>query len=169
MPFVPPDFELPEIVQGDGFILRPIHMNDTLIDYDAVMTSIDSIRDTYWRAPGWPTEDLSFMQDLIDLAWHTKERQFRTSFVYIPVTPDGKVQLGAIYIDPSAKQGFDADVQMWIRASEVDSGFDERLYVFVRDWIDRDWPFQKVAFPAREISRAEWDALPPAPYADFRP
>ena len=168
MPFVSPDFVLPEIVECDGFVLRPIHMNDTLIDYDAVMTSIDTIRETYWRAPGWPQEDLTFMQDLIDLAWHTKERQFRTSFVYIAVSLDGKVQLGCIYIDPSVKEGFDANVQIWVRASESTTGFDDRLYQTARDWIAREWPFERVAYPGREISREEWDALPETPWAEYR-
>jgi hypothetical protein len=168
MPFVPPQFVLPEVVEFDGFVLRPIHVNDAVIDYDAVMTSIDTIRDTYWRAPGWPQDDLSLMQDLIDLAWHTKERQFRTSFVYIPVSLDGTVQLGAVYIDPSVKEGFDANIQIWVRGSEATTGFDERLYQTVREWIARDWPFEKVAYPGREISREEWDAIPAAPYSDFR-
>lgn len=167
MPFVPPDFEPPEFVQGDGFTIRPLHVTDAVIDYDAVMTSVSSIRDSYWRAPGWPQDDLSLMQNLIDLAWHTKERQFKTSFAYIPVSPDGSVELGCIYIDPSIKEGYDANVQMWVRESERDTGFDERLFTTVREWIARDWPFERVAYPGREISRAEWDALPPTPHAGF--
>ena len=168
MPFVPPEYQLPQVVECDGFVLRPIHMNDTPIDYDAVMTSVDHLFGSYWRAPDWPTEELSFTQDLVDLAWHTKERQFRTSFVYIAVSLDGKVQRGAVYIDPSAKEAFDADVQMWVRASEVRSGFDELLFRTVKEWIARDWPFERVAYPGREISREEWDALPPSRYAEYR-
>ena len=48
-------------------MIRPLHVNDAVIDYDAVMTSIDTIRDSYWRAPGWPYDDLTLMQNLIDL------------------------------------------------------------------------------------------------------
>ncbi len=169
MPFVPPEFEVPESVTGDGFVIRPLTVHDAVIDYDAVMTSIGAIRDSYWRAPGWPSDELSLMQNLIDLAWHTKERQFRTSFAYIPVTPDGKTELGCIYIDPSAKEGFDADVQLWVRASEAASGLDERLFGTVRHWLASDWPFERVAYPGREISREQWDALPTAPCADMRP
>jgi hypothetical protein len=168
MPFVPPDFSPPEVVEADGYLVRPIHVNDTPIDYDAVMTSVEHIRDSYWRAPGWPTHDLTFEQDLIDLAWHTKERQFRTSFVYIPVSLDGRQQLGAIYIDPSVKEGYDANIQIWVRASEADGDFEDRFFAFVQDWIARDWPFQRVAYPGKEISREEWDALPPTPFAEYR-
>jgi hypothetical protein len=166
MPFVPASFDVPESLHGDGFVIRPLHVTDAVIDYDAVMTSIGSIRDSYWRAPGWPQDDLTLMQNVIDLAWHTKEREFRTSFAYIPVSPDGRIELGCIYIDPSVKEGFDANVQMWVRASEATSGLDERLYATVREWIDRDWPFESVAYPGRQISREAWDALPPTPWAD---
>jgi hypothetical protein len=169
MPFVPPDFVVPERLETEEFVLRPLHVNDAVIDYDAVMTSIDDIRDTYWRAPGWPFDDLTLMQNLIDLAWHTKERQFRTSFAYIPVTHDGLVELGCIYIDPSAKEGFDANVQMWVRSSESGTGLDDRLFQTVKSWMANDWPFTQVAFPGREIGREEWDSIPPAPFADFRP
>jgi hypothetical protein len=167
MPFVPPDFEPPASVELDGFVLRPIHVNDAVIDYDAVMTSVDSIRDSYWRAPGWPPDDLTLMQDLIDLAWHTKERQFKTSFCYIAVSLDGEVQLGAAYIDPSVREGYDANVQTWVRASEAVRGFDQAFFEQVRDWIAREWPFQRVAYPGREITREEWDALPTTPWAEF--
>jgi len=168
MPFVPNEFQAPESLKGDGFTIRPLNVADALIDYDAVMTSIDHLHGSYWRAPDWPTEELTLIQNLIDLAWHTKERQFKTSFAYIPVTPDVGRELGCIYIDPSAKEAFDADVQMWVRASEVRSGFDELLFRTVKEWIARDWPFERVAYPGREISREEWDALPPSRYAEYR-
>jgi hypothetical protein len=165
---VPEDFEVPESVEGDGFLIRPLHVRDAVIDYDAVMTSVHSIRDSYWRAPGWPADDLTLMQNVIDLAWHTKERQLRTSFAYIPVNPQGTVELGCIYIDPSAKRDYDADVQMWVRASESESGLDGLLYGTVSAWIEREWPFERVAYPGRAIPREEWDALPPSPYAEYR-
>jgi hypothetical protein len=167
MPFVPEGFTPPERLDADGFTIRPLHVSDAVIDYDAVMTSIRTIRDSYWRAPGWPQDDLTLLQNTIDLAWHTKERQFRTSFAYIPVSEDGRVELGCIYIDPSVKEGYDANVQMWARESELASGFDATLFETVRDWIARDWPFERVAYPGREIPREEWDRLAPTPHAGY--
>lgn len=169
MSFVPAGFVVPERLEADGFVLKPLTIHDAVIDYDAVMTSIDTIRDTYWRAPGWPFDDLSLMQNVIDLGWHTKERQFRTSFAYIPVTPDGKIELGCIYIDPSAKQGFDADVQMWVRSSESETGLDAKLFETVKRWMAESWPFERVAYPGREITRADWDALPASDCLEYRP
>ena len=65
------------------------------------------------------------------------------------------------------KEGFDANVQMWVRASERGNGFDDQLFQTVRAWIERDWPFERVAYPGREISREEWDSLPPKPFSDY--
>lgn len=168
MPFVPADFVPPETLEGDGFTIRPLLVTDAVIDYDAVMTSIELIRDSYWHAPGWPSDDLTLTQNLIDLAWHTKERQLRTSFAYIPVSPDGSRELGCIYIDPSVKEGYDATVQFWVRASEAATGLEDRLDRAIRAWIADVWPFDRVAYPGRDIAREAWDALPPTPWAEYR-
>ena len=32
----------------------------------------------------------------------------------------------------------------------------------VRDWVAREWPFGRVAFPGRDVPWAQWRALPPA-------
>ena len=169
MPFVPTNFEPPQRLEGHGFTIRPLHVNDAVIDYDAVMSSIGLIKDSYWRAPGWPSTDLTLMQNLIDLAWHTKERQFKTSFAYIAVDPDDQVELACIYIDPSAKREYDADVQFWVRASEAETDLDDGLFATLKEWIARDWPFERVAYPGREISREEWDRLEASPCAEMRP
>lgn len=160
MPFVPDDFQVPELVDGPGFRIRPITIDDAVKDYEAVMTSVEWLRDTYYRAPGWPPDDLTLMQNLIDLAWHHKERQLRNSFCFIAVTPDDRVELACIYMDPPRKQGFDAEIQMWVRASEAGTGLDARVYETVRDWVARDWPWANVAYPGREQTREEWEALP---------
>ena len=84
------------------------------------------------------------------------------------MSPDGSVELGCIYIDPSVKEGFDANVQMWVRESERDTGLDGRLF---RDREARGsratGRSNDVAYPGREIARAEWDALPPTVHAGF--
>ena len=55
----------------------------------------------------WPTEDLTFEQDLIDLGWHQKEFQMRSSFAYTVVNLDESQVLGCLYIEPSKKADFD--------------------------------------------------------------
>jgi len=160
MPFVADDFRLPEPLVTDRYTLRPITVDDAVKDYDAVMTSVERLRDVYYRAPGWPSDDLSLMQNLIDLAWHHKERQLLRSFCYIAVTPDDQVELACIYIDPPVKEGFDVEIQFWVRESEAETGLDADIYDRLRAWITSTWPWERAAYPGREYTREEWDRLP---------
>ena len=94
------------------------------------MTSREHLWDQFGQAWGWPSEDLTLEQDLIDLASHQKEAQRRSLFAYAVMRPDERVQLGCIYIIPSDKQGVDAAVVL------------------------------RVAWPGRELPWDRYDALP---------
>lgn len=153
MPFVPADFTVPGTFETREFRLRMLTVNDVVKDYDAVMTSVDHLK-TIWPGSDWP-EGLTFEQDLIDLGWHQKEFQMRRSFAYTVVTPSESMVTGCVYINPTAKRGYDAVVYLWARQSELASGLETRLYAAVKDWVAKEWPFRKVAFPGRDI---EWDA-----------
>jgi hypothetical protein len=162
MAFLPADFEVPELVETARFRIRPLTVHDVVRDYDAVMTSLGHLRGVFGPGSGWPSADLTFEQDLIDLAWHQKEAQRRSSFAYAVMRPDERVQLGCVYVAPSAKAGFDAEVALWVRASEVGTGLDEELEGTVRAWLAERWPFRRVAWPGREIAWPDWEALPDA-------
>ncbi len=151
--FVPPEFEVPEKLETTEFRLRMLTVNDVVKDYDAVMTSVEHLK-TIWPGSSWP-EGLTFEQDLIDLGWHQKEFQTRRSFAYTVVTPSETVVTGCVYINPTRKRGYDAEIYLWARQSELASGLESRLYAAVKDWVARDWPFKKAAFPGRDI---DWDA-----------
>ncbi len=151
--FVPPEFKVPEKLETTEFRLRMLTVNDVVKDYDAVMTSAEHLK-TIWPGSSWP-EGLTFEQDLIDLGWHQKEFQTRRSFAYTVVTPSETVVTGCVYINPTRKRGYDAEIYLWARQSELASGLESRLYAAVKDWVARDWPFKKVAFPGRDI---DWDA-----------
>jgi hypothetical protein len=160
MRFLPSDFDVPELLETDRFRIRPLTIHDLVKDYDAVMTSREHLWDQFGQAWGWPSEDLTLEQDLIDLASHQKEAQRRSSFAYVVMRPDERVQLGCVYIVPSHKQGFDAAAAMWVRASEVAGDLDEVLYATVRRWLADRWPFTRVAWPGRELPWNHYDALP---------
>jgi hypothetical protein len=142
---LPPDFEVPELLETDRFRIRPLTIHDLVKDYDAVMTSREHLWAQFGQAWGWPAEDLSLEQDLIHLAWHQKEAQRGSSFAYAVMRPDERVQLGCMYIVPSEKQGFDAAAALWVRASEVADDLDQVLYATVRRWLAERWPFTRVA------------------------
>ena len=154
--FIPEDFRIPEKLETRHFRLRMLTVNDVVKDYDAVMTSIDHLKGVFGPESSWPSPDLSFEQDLIDLGWHQKEFQKRSSFAYTVVTPDESKIIGCLYIYPSEKEKYDARIIMWVRQSAACSGLDEILYQSVRNWISSQWPFKNPGYPGREISWEEW-------------
>ncbi|HET9950408.1 MAG TPA: GNAT family N-acetyltransferase [Candidatus Eisenbacteria bacterium] len=133
-------------------------VNDVVKDYDAVMSSVEHCK-TVWPGGAWP-EGLTLEQNLIDLGWHQKEFQTRRSFAYTVVQPDGAMILGCVYIEPTRRQGYDAEVYLWARQSTLAGGLEDRLYVAVKDWIAAKWPFKSAAYPGREISWETWRAIP---------
>ena len=48
----------------------------------------------------------------------------------------------------------------WVTKDQFDKGFEAILYREMKAWLAKSWPFQKVAWPGKEITRAEWKALP---------
>jgi hypothetical protein len=160
-PFVPDDFTIPLKLETGEFRLRMLTVNDVVKDYDAVMTSVEHLK-TVWPGGEWP-DGLTFEQDLIDLGWHQKEFQIRRSFAYTVVTPSESMVTGCVYINPTRKRGYDAVVYLWARQSELAGGLETRLYAAVREWIAKEWPFRKVAFPGRDIEWPAWRAIPDEP------
>ncbi len=158
MPFVPKEFKVPEKLETREFRLRMLTVNDVVKDYDAVMTSVEHLK-TVWPGDTWP-EGLTFEQDLIDLGWHQKEFQRRTSFAYTVVTPSESKVTGCVYINPTPKRGYDAVVYLWARQSELESGLESRLLTAVKEWLAKEWPFKKAAFPGHDISWEEWRKIP---------
>lgn len=147
MSFLPRDFVLPDRVVTERFLLRPITIHDLLKDYDAVMSSREHLWARFGVEWGWPREDMTIEQDLIDLAWHQKEHQLRSSFNYAVMSHDETRLLGCVYIDASEQEGVSAESAYWIRASELDSGLEEVLGEFVRHWIADVWPLERVIYP----------------------
>lgn len=156
-PFIPSDFKVPEKLETDKFRLRMLRVTDVVKDYDAVMTSVDHLQGIFGPRSKWPSKDLTFEQDLIDLGWHQKEFQTRSSFAYTVMNLDESQCLGCMYIFHPTKEKFDTEVYLWVRESARD--LDAFLYETVRKWISEKWPFKKVAYPGREISWGEWGKL----------
>ncbi|MCB9919724.1 MAG: GNAT family N-acetyltransferase [Planctomycetes bacterium] len=156
-PFVPISFQVPSTLETAEFRLRMLTVHDVVKDFDAVLTSVDHLR-TVWPGGTWPL-GLTLEQNLIDLGWHQKEFQTRRSFAYTVVSLAEDIVKGCVYIDPTHKKGYDAEVYLWARASELEGGLEERLYATVQGWIEREWPFEHVAFPGRSIEWSAWTEL----------
>jgi len=159
-PFVDRDFVIPQRLETDEFRLRMLTVNDVVKDYDAVMSSAKHLM-AIWPGSDWP-DGLTLEQNLVDLGWHQKEFQRRSSFAYTVVTLDESRVIGCVYIDPTRKRGYDAEVYLWAREAAVGSPSDARLFEVVRDWLAAEWPFENVAFPGREIDWESWNDIPEA-------
>ena len=144
MPFLPTEFTIPAVVQTERFRMRSITIHDAFKDYDAVMSSRDHLWSRFGAIWGWPAADLSIEQNIIDLAWHQKEFQLRSSFDYAVMSLDERRLLGCVYIDPPDASGTDADVWFWARQSELSTGLEEQLGEFVASWLASAWPLKKV-------------------------
>ncbi|MEL7537006.1 MAG: GNAT family N-acetyltransferase [Pseudomonadota bacterium] len=157
-PFVAPDFTVPEQLETAQFRLRMLTVNDVVKDYDAVMSSAEQLK-SVWPDSEWPN-GLTLEQNLIDLGWHQREFQRRSSFAYTVVTLDESKVVGCVYIDPTRKRGYDAEVYLWAREAALGSPADTKLFAAVNDWMAAKWPFENVAFPGREIDWESWESIP---------
>lgn len=154
--FLAAEFQVPDEVRTDRYRMRPLEVHDVVRDYDAVMSSIEHLQESFGVEYGWPTHDLSLEQNLVDLGWHQKEFERRTSFAYAVMSLDDKRELGCVYINPSPVPSYDAMVYMWVRSEETQNGLDQHLESRVRAWISESWPFERVAYPGRDFSWSDW-------------
>ena len=157
-PFVDKDFDVPQMLETQEFRLRMLSVNDVVKDYDAVMSSVEQLRNV-WPGSGWP-DGLTLEQNLIDLGWHQGEFQSRRSFAYTVVNLDETKVVGCVYINPTRKRGYDAEVYLWAREAELGSSQDSKLFEAVNGWLTEKWPFENSAFPGREIDWKTWSAIP---------
>ena len=156
--FVPTEFVVPSQLSTANFTLRMLSIDDVETDYEAVTSSAERLS-RVWPYSGWPA-GLTLRQNLIDLGWHEKEFQNRSSFAYTMVTPDESHVLGCVYFYPTEKVGYDTEVFLWVREGEVANDLDQALFEVVQQWLASDWPFENPAYPGRTISWEHWDALP---------
>ena len=156
--FVPSEFIIPEKMETEGYRLRMLSIDDVEKDFEAVISSAKHVSKV-WPDSDWP-DGLTLKQNLIDLGWHEKEFQNRTSFAYTMVTLDESKVLGCVYFYPTTKADHDAEVFIWVRESELGSGLDDKLIHAVKNWLERDWPFTNPAYPGRTITWDEWESLP---------
>jgi hypothetical protein len=68
--------------------------------------------------------------------------------------------LGCVYVYPTRKRGYDAEVYLWARETKLGTGLDASLYAEVKRWLKSEWPFVNAALPGRDIDWGTWNAIP---------
>jgi hypothetical protein len=139
--FVPVGFDVPLGLEHEQFRLRMLTVDDVVKDFDALCERVDQ------EGRRQPPFVETVAQNLVDLGWHQKEFEVRRSFAYTVVVPDESRVLGCVYVNPS--ETHDARVWMWLRRGAWEDGLDPLLEAAVRDWLEREWPFQTVDWTDR--------------------
>jgi RimJ/RimL family protein N-acetyltransferase len=148
--FVPGDFVVPLGLETLRFRLEPLGPEHNDPDYRAWSSSMEHIRSTPgWEKSSWPRE-MTLEENRADLQRHANDFANRAGFTYTVLEPGGDV-VGCVYIYPPQDDQHDVLVESWVRASHAD--LDEPLWRAVSDWLAAEWPFEKVDYAPRNVSR----------------
>ena len=158
---VPDSFRVPHRIEAKRFILVPLllTMDAVAKDFEAFMSSQEYLKTTFRPGEGWP-EGTTFQDALVDVGYWEFLWHFRESFAYSVRDPEDNYELGCLYVTPSRKAGYQAEVHSWVRESAVVTGLDEEVNEFSHTWIQEQWPFEKVAWPGRDIGWDQWRETP---------
>lgn len=120
-PFVPDEFEVPETVETESFRMRMLSPDELDLDYEAVTSSLEYLKgvSTPPMCGDWPPSNLTKEQDLNDLMRHKEKHLAREIFAYTILNNDESQCLGCVYIFPSTKIAFDAEIYLRVRESEA--------------------------------------------------
>jgi hypothetical protein len=99
-------------------------------------------------------------EDYGELKRHEWEFKNHSAFAYGILSPDKQTELACVYINPSDKQGYDANVHYWVTKAGADAKLDPVLDKAVREWVKTKWPFKSPGYPGRDMTQTQWNALP---------
>lgn len=154
--FVPDDFAVPKTYLDDCFRLSVLEPSVAALDYQVVMSSRERLRGIFDEYDDWPADDMTFAANYCDLVRHQREFEARIAFAYAVREPGGEGYWGCVYIVPSDTE-FDAEVYVWV--SDAQTAREAQLLGVVRAWLEREWPFNRVAYPGRALTWACWRKL----------
>lgn len=148
MAWLPDDFEHPLRVDlPTGHHLRPIHEDDTDIDFPAVMGSRARLWARYGEAWGWPPATMTIEADRADLHRHRIEIEAHETFNYA-VLDEGETELlGCVYVDPpdaDSPPGTDAVSSWWVVDAHAGGPLEAALDDLVPRWLAETWGFRRV-------------------------
>ncbi len=144
-----PDFVVPPPPATDRFRLEPLGPQHNAADHAAWTSSIAHIRaNPDFAGRSWPpVAGMSLEANLEDLRRHAEDFERRSGFTYTVLSVPGNDVIGCVYIYGSRQDPEVTDVRSWVRASHA--SLDTDLYRVVSDWVEREWPFGRVAYTPR--------------------
>ncbi len=142
---------VPDTWATPDLLLRPLTTQDVESDYEAVMSSVSSLRN--WEGTDWPRTDFTLEENLADLERHEREHLAGDAFTYTVTDPSGDLTLGCVYIRPLRRDGPDAppDVPgVWFWARDDHPDIEPRLLTAIREWLAAEWSFPTALFATNE-------------------
>ncbi|MGM9334631.1 GNAT family N-acetyltransferase [Streptomyces murinus] len=148
-PLVASDFVVPPPPATDRFRLEPLGPQHNAADHAAWTSSIAHIRaNPDFTGRSWPpVAGMSLEANLEDLRRHAEDFERRAGFTYTVLSVPGNDVIGCVYIYGSRQDPEVTDVRSWVRASHA--FLDADLCRVVSDWLEREWPFGRVAYAPR--------------------
>jgi hypothetical protein len=153
MAFESDSFRVPEELQTEEFLLRPLRESDAELDYYAVMESREFLR--VWEQSTWPADDFTLESNRADLVRHERQHAAGEAFTYTVMTPDETQCLGCVYIFPTTApmysrpeiastdgeewSAYEAAFYFWVRRSRLADGLDRRLLEALGPWFAEAW------------------------------
>jgi RimJ/RimL family protein N-acetyltransferase len=145
--FVPPTFVVPLRLETPEFVLEPLGPEHNERDYAAWTSSVEHIHATPgWEDSSWP-DGRTAEENRRDLERHADDFRNRVGFTYTVFDRRKGDVIGCVYIYPLPDSEYDARVLSWVRASHAE--LDLALWRAVSDWIESDWPFEKIDYARR--------------------
>jgi hypothetical protein len=162
--FVPIDFAVPpppRPPEGAGYTLTPLRLEHNESDLAAWSSSVEHIRATPGFAESaWPNEPMTLARNAQDIREHEEDFAQRRGFTYSVVAEPGGEVIGCVYIYPSRRQGQQARVRSWVRASRPE--LDPLVYRTVSNWLVSAWPFASFDYAPRLVAGSGSVDEPPA-------
>lgn len=99
---------------------------------------------------------MTIAENLADLEMHARDFAERRGFTYTVLERSRGEVIGCVYIYPSGAPDADrradpappdASVRSWVTAAHA--SLDRPLWLAVTAWLQREWPFERVAYAAR--------------------
>ena len=157
--FIADELQPPFDVVEENFIIRKLTVDEVEKDYNAVMSSKESLRQVFAVNDPWPADDMTIEDNYNDLKMHQDEFDNREGFAYTVVNKEDTKCIGCIYIWPWTYGIYDAMVFYWVTDEVKETGFDKELGIYLDKWLKTFWSFDKPLYPGRNMDLTAWEKL----------
>ena len=150
------DFVVPDSLVSETFKLKPLSRKYGRLDYVAITSSQQQLQGIFGPQSDWPNPKMTLEESLASIDEDYKLFQQRRGFNYSVLNLQESEVLGCVYIFPTKRKKYDAEVVLWVSKKAFDNRFDPVLLTAIKKWLDDVWPFKKIAYPGRSIKWEEW-------------